>query len=71
MRKITAGLFMSLDGVVETPERWGFQYFTEGLNKIIAQGLAEADAVLLGPQLIISLPKFGRHKATRCRWPRF
>jgi hypothetical protein len=27
MRKIVAGLFMSLDGVVEYPENWGFQYF--------------------------------------------
>lgn len=50
LRKITAGLFMSLDGVVESPEQWGFQYFTEGLNKNIAKGLAEADAVLLGPE---------------------
>jgi hypothetical protein len=25
MRKIAAGLFISLDGVVEFPERWGFQ----------------------------------------------
>jgi dihydrofolate reductase len=49
MRKVVAGLFMSLDGVVETPEKWGFQYFTEGLNEIIAKGLAEADTVLLGP----------------------
>lgn len=49
MRKVVAGLFMSLDGVVETPEQWGFEYFTEGLNEIIAQDLAEADTVLLGP----------------------
>lgn len=49
MRKVVAGLFISLDGVVETPEQWGFQYFTDGLNDIIAKGLAEADTVLLGP----------------------
>lgn len=57
MRKVVAGLFISLDGVVETPEQWGFQYFTEGLNDIIAKGLAEADAVLLGPA---TYQKFGQ-----------
>lgn len=50
MRKVAAGLFISLDGVVETPEKWGFQYFTEGLNEIIAKSLAEADTILLGPR---------------------
>ncbi|EDK72508.1 bifunctional deaminase-reductase domain protein [candidate division TM7 genomosp. GTL1] len=50
MRKVVAGLFISLDGVVEAPEKWGFSYFTEGLNKTIAKSLDRADAVLLGPQ---------------------
>jgi len=40
---------MSLDGVVEAPEQWGFQYFTNELNEIIADGIAKADATLLGP----------------------
>ncbi len=49
MRKVVAGLFMSLDGVVAAPEQWGFRYFTPELNEIIAKGIADADAVLLGP----------------------
>ena len=49
MRKIAAGLFLSLDGVVEFPERWGFQYLNEDLSKEIAVGIAQADAVLVGP----------------------
>jgi dihydrofolate reductase len=49
MRKIAAGLFISLDGVVEFPERWGFQYLDGALSKEIAAGIADADAVLLGP----------------------
>ena len=49
MRKIAAGLFISLDGVVEFPERWGFQYMNEDLSKEIAAGIAQADAVLVGP----------------------
>lgn len=48
MRKIVAGLFMSLDGVVELPERWGFQYFNEEMTATITAGIAQADAVLLG-----------------------
>jgi dihydrofolate reductase len=47
-RKIAAGLFMSLDGVVESPSQWGFQYMTDEMGKGITSGLAQADAVLLG-----------------------
>lgn len=49
MRKLAAGLFISLDGVVECPERWGFQYLNQELSKEIAAGITQADAVLLGP----------------------
>jgi dihydrofolate reductase len=49
MRKVAAGLFMSLDGVVEFPERWGFQYMDKDLSREIAAGIADADAVLVGP----------------------
>lgn len=47
MRKIVAGLFMSLDGVVES-ENWGFPYFSEEITDAINAGIARADAVLLG-----------------------
>ena len=49
MRKIATGLFISVDGVVEFPERWGFQYLDKDLSEEIATGIAEADAVLIGP----------------------
>jgi dihydrofolate reductase len=48
MRRIVAGLFISLDGVVESPEEWGFQYANDEIWKGIAAGVAQADAVLLG-----------------------
>ncbi len=32
MRKIVAGLFVSLDGVVEAPEQWSGAYFNEELE---------------------------------------
>jgi dihydrofolate reductase len=48
MRKIVAGLFISLDGVVESPASWAYQYFNEEMADVIGTGLAQADAVLLG-----------------------
>jgi dihydrofolate reductase len=48
MRKIVAGLFISLDGVVESPGKWGFQYADDEMWADIAAGIAQADAVLLG-----------------------
>jgi dihydrofolate reductase len=51
MRKIVAGLFMSLDGVVESPASWAFsRYLDAELAQIIGAGLREADAVLMGRQ---------------------
>jgi len=49
MRKIVAGLLMSLDGVVEAPGEWGFsRYFNDEMRAGIGAGIAQADAVLLG-----------------------
>jgi dihydrofolate reductase len=51
MRKIVAGLFISLDGVVETPDRWRSRYFTAEIAEMMAVGIAQADAVLMGRRL--------------------
>src|SRR5215472_4210419 len=48
MRKIVAGLTISLDGVVESPANWGFQFMNEEMNERIRAGIAQADAILLG-----------------------
>jgi dihydrofolate reductase len=48
MRKIVAGLCISLDGVVESPGKWGFPYFTDEMYEVMRAGVAQADAVLLG-----------------------
>lgn len=48
MRLITAGLFISLDGVVESPDQWGFQYMDAEMSRGISAGISEADVVLLG-----------------------
>jgi len=51
MRKIVAGLFISLDGVVEAPDRWRSRHFTSEMADALTVGVAEADAILLGRRL--------------------
>lgn len=48
MRRIVAGLFISLDGVVESPNKWSFPFFDDEMWQGISAGIAQADAVLLG-----------------------
>jgi dihydrofolate reductase len=48
MRRITAGLFISLDGVVEDPQDWQFPYFNDEMGAAVDAQLGAADTVLLG-----------------------
>ncbi len=48
MRKIAAGMFVSLDGVHEAPENWTFDYFTDEVGDAIMSSMAAADTLLLG-----------------------
>jgi dihydrofolate reductase len=48
MTKITAGLFISLDGVVEAPDQWHFPYFNEVMGVAVYATLGAADTVLIG-----------------------
>ena len=48
MRKITAGLFVSLDGVTESPQKWQHPYFNDEMGEAIGAAMAAADAMLLG-----------------------
>ena len=47
MRKVTAGLFSSIDGVVEAPNEWQ-PAFDEEMGAVLSRMLEEQDAVLLG-----------------------
>ena len=51
MRKITAGLFISLDGVVEAPDQWHFPYFDDDMGRIVGGGMETTRAFLLGRRL--------------------
>ena len=48
MRKIVAGLFISLDGVYERPDQWHFPYFNDEMGNAVDEQMAAADAMLLG-----------------------
>jgi dihydrofolate reductase len=48
MRRVIASLFLSLDGVVESPEKWHLQYVNDEMGAVIGQAMSEADAFLLG-----------------------
>lgn len=48
MRKLTAGLFISLDGVVEQPDQWSMEYFDEGVMEGIESQTSQQDAMLMG-----------------------
>lgn len=48
MRRITAGLFISLDGVVEDPHTWHFPYFNDEMGAAVGAQFDRADTILLG-----------------------
>jgi len=48
MRKIIAGLFISLDGVVEAPDQWHFPYFNEEMGDAVGASLGQGDTMLFG-----------------------
>lgn len=48
MKKITAGLFIALDGVVEAPDQWHFPYFNEEMGAAVDATLGAADTMLFG-----------------------
>jgi dihydrofolate reductase len=48
MRKIIAGLFISLDGVVEAPDQWHFPYFNEEMGAAVDASLGQSDTMLFG-----------------------
>ena len=48
MRKVVASEFLSLDGVMESPDKWHFPYFNEEMGQAIGEGFAAANAMLMG-----------------------
>jgi dihydrofolate reductase len=48
MRKLYIGMFVSLDGVAESPNEFVFPYFDEEVGAEVGAGMAATDTVLLG-----------------------
>jgi dihydrofolate reductase len=48
VRKIKSYFFISLDGVVESPDKWHFPYFDDEMGAAVGAGFANADAMLMG-----------------------
>ena len=48
MRKVIAGFFISLDGVVEALQDWHFPYFNDEMGEAVADQSSNADTMLFG-----------------------
>jgi dihydrofolate reductase len=48
MRKLTASFFISLDGVVEAPDKWHFPYFNDEMGAAVGEAIAATDSMLIG-----------------------
>ena len=48
MRKVVAGLFISLDGVAESPDQWQFDVFDDAMGAELTRQFNEQDAILMG-----------------------
>jgi hypothetical protein len=45
MGRIVSNFFMSLDGVVETPDQWHMPYFNEEMGAAIGKGMETMELV--------------------------
>jgi dihydrofolate reductase len=71
MRKVAAGLFISLDGVADSPESSPHKWINEEIIAWMAAGIAEADAVLLGPRTYLLLAEVWQHQGDDVPMARF
>ncbi|MDQ3733912.1 MAG: dihydrofolate reductase family protein [Actinomycetota bacterium] len=50
MGSVKSSLFISLDGVVEAPDTWHFDYFNDEMGAAVGELMGGSDAMLLGRQ---------------------
>lgn len=48
MRQLISSLFISLDGVVESPDQWSFDHFDNDMLELMTSILATLDGALMG-----------------------
>jgi dihydrofolate reductase len=50
MGYLKSSLFISLDGVIESPETWHFPYFDDQMGAVVGELMGDTDATLIGRQ---------------------
>lgn len=58
MGSITSTLFISLDGVIESPETWHFDYFDDEMGAAVGELMGNADATLFGRQTYVEMASY-------------
>jgi len=48
MRRVIAFEYLTLDGIMESPEKWQFPYLSDDVNEVIKAQILEVDAILMG-----------------------
>ncbi|SEH00469.1 Dihydrofolate reductase [Nonomuraea solani] len=51
MGKIVSSFFISVDGVVESPDKWHFPYWNDEMGAVVQAGMQSAAAMLMGRKL--------------------
>lgn len=51
MGKIVSSFFISVDGVVESPDQWHFPYWNDEMGAVVEAGMQSAAAMLMGRKL--------------------
>jgi len=51
MGKIVSNFFVSLDGVVQSPDKWHFPYFDDAMGAIIGEGMSTSTGFMMGRKL--------------------
>ncbi len=68
MRKIIVTEFLSLDGVMEAPEKWSFPYMNDEIMKFKSDELFASGALLLGRATYESSRATSSSRAARSSW---
>jgi dihydrofolate reductase len=62
VRKVVAVELVSVDGVMESPERWAFSYSNDEMEEANASGMAASDALLMGRVTYEGMAAFWPHQ---------
>ena len=63
-RKITASLYVTLDGVVDAPEQWHFAYHNEEFLQALYDEVEASDAMLLGRRTYETFAAYWPHQSS-------